>query len=213
VVAEDELLTAVDTAFAVTGRGLVPWPDPHPDRTPRDEEYSRLLDPAKWRIVGARAEAWIAAVIDTGLAVVERGAAIRWRDQPGTVISRADHVGPFAAGALGVVVARSRLGEVDDAGVTLGVGDPAVCVDWFPSCGCDACDSGSQDELDRLDESLLAVVAGTFRRLSRADRTITVIGEHRWQATGRFGRREVAAVLADPTGWDELTGVSWLHAI
>jgi len=46
VVTEQELLDAVDEAFAVTGRGLAPWPDPHPDRRPRAEEYSRLSDPA-----------------------------------------------------------------------------------------------------------------------------------------------------------------------
>ena len=72
VVAESELLAAVDVAFAVTGRGLTPWPDPHPDRSPLDEEYSRLLDPAKWRIIGARAEAWLVALVDSALAVVER---------------------------------------------------------------------------------------------------------------------------------------------
>jgi hypothetical protein len=67
VVAEFELLAAVDAAFAVTGRGLIPWPHPHPDRAPLDEEYSRVLDAAKWRIIGARAEAWLVALVDAAL--------------------------------------------------------------------------------------------------------------------------------------------------
>ena len=117
---------------------------------------------------------------------------------------------PLAAGALPLVVARSRIGEVDDAGVVLGVGDPAVCLARFPECGCDACDSGSQNELDNMDGHVFGVVRGTFRRLTKGRRTITVIGESGWSASGGFGRREVDAVLAHPTGWDELRGESWL---
>jgi hypothetical protein len=210
VVAESELRAAVEGAFAITGRGLRSWPDPHPDRSPLDEEYSRLLDPAKWRIVGARADAWLMALVDADLAVVERNAAISWHEKPGSVVSRADRVIPVASGALPLSVARSRLGDLDDAGVTLGLGDPAVCIDWFPECGCDACDSGSQNELDYFDEHMAVIVAGTFRRLSDDNRTITVFGEHEWQASGRFDRGEVEAIIADPRGWAELAGMPWL---
>ena len=37
--------------------------------------------------------------------------------------------------------------------LTLGVGDPAVCIGWLPDCGCDACDSGSPNELEQLDRT------------------------------------------------------------
>jgi hypothetical protein len=211
VFAESDLLSAVDEAFAWTARGLRPWPDPHPDRSPLDEEYSRLLDPAKWRIIGARADAWLAAVVEAGLAAVQHDAAADWVAPPGPAITRADRVTPRVAGALPVVIARSRIDGVDDAGVVLGVGDPAVCVAWFPECGCDACDSGSQNELDHFDEHLRGIVRGRFRRLTKGSRTITVIGDDGgWSASGRFGRREVDAVLADPRGWNELRGASWL---
>jgi Family of unknown function (DUF6226) len=211
VVSEAELRAAVDTAFAITGRGLRSWPDPHPDRSPLDEEYSRLLDPGKWRIVGARADAWLDAFVDTGLAAVERNATVSWRVKPGPVISRTDSLVPFASGALRLIVARSRLGDVGDAGVTLGLGDPAVCFDWFPDCGCDACDSGSQNELDHFDHRVLVVVTGRFRRLTRRDRTITVFGEHEWQASGSFGRGDVERIIGDPPhGWHELKGAPWL---
>jgi hypothetical protein len=210
VTAEPELLAAVERAFAVTGRGLAPWPDPHPDRSPRDEEYSRLLDPAKWRILGARAQAWIVALVDDGAAVTEPAASVSWRAEPGPVISRTDRVVPRAPGALPMIVARSRLGDLDDAGVTLGVGDPAVCIGWFPDCGCDACDSGSQGALDELDRHILGIVSGSFRRLTRGIRTITVLDADGWSASGAFGRREVDAILADPRGWDDLSGAPWL---
>ena len=206
---EPELRSAVDGAFARLGREFEPWPDPHPDRVVLDEEYSRLLDPAKWKIIGARADAWIVALIAAGLAAVRPNPSISWRRAPGSTIARTDLVVPHAAGALPLVVARSRLGAVDDAGVVLGVGDPALCVGWFPDCGCDACDSGSQDELGRLDAHVLGIVAGHFRRLSDGGREIMSLGGGGWSASGTFGRGEVDAVLEDPTGWDELTGASW----
>jgi Family of unknown function (DUF6226) len=210
VILESELLAAVDRAFSTTARGLQQWPDPHPDRSPRDEEYSRLTDPAKWRVIGARADAWTVALVDAGLAVVEADAAVDWREGPRVEISRAIRVVPFAPGALPLVIARSRIGIIPDAGVVLGVGDPAVCVQWFPDCGCDACDSGSQNELDHLDAHIRGIVGGVFRRLTDGEREITVIGEPGWTASGEFARREVDAILADPTGWAELTGESWL---
>ena len=210
MVVASELLAAVNRAFEVTGRGLSPWPDPHPDRSPLDEEYSRLLDPAKWWIVGARARAWMVALVAAGGADVAPDASVVWAATPTTVISGADRVVPRAAGARPLVLARSRLGDLDDAGVTLGLGDPAVCVGWFPDCGCDACDSGSQHALDELDRHLLGIVTGTFRRMSRGTRTITAIDADGWSGSGFAARRQVNAVLRDPRGWKELTGASWL---
>jgi len=57
-----ELERAVDVAFADTARDLAPWPDPHPDRMPLDEEYSRVTDGAKYLIIGARLDAWLTAL-------------------------------------------------------------------------------------------------------------------------------------------------------
>ena len=218
VVTRHELIARVDAAFAVTGRGLAEWPDPHPDRSlVRDEEYSRLSNPAKWRIVGARADAWLMALHETGLAVVHPGAPVQWRVPPKTVVSRTDRIVPRVAGALPLVVARSQLGAVDDAGVTLGVGDPAVCAVWIPDCGCDACDSGSQDVLDELDEHVFGVVSGAFRRLWSGDREVYVISREtrgaRSGGSGGFGRGEIDAILADPVGWHEMSGAPWTSDI
>jgi hypothetical protein len=210
VTTEPELLAAVDVAFEITGRGLRPWPDPHPDRSPLTEQYSRLLDPAKWRIIGARADAWFEALAESGVAEIERNVSADWQDAPGPVVTRTDRIVPTAAGALPIVVARSRLEDIDDAGVTLGVGHPSVLVALFPDCGCDACDSGSQDELDNLDRHMLGIVAGRFRRLTRRGRQITVIDANGWSGAGKFRRGELARALADPRGWHELSGTSWL---
>ena len=207
---DDALRASVDRAFQVTSRGMVAWADPHPDRSPLDEEYSRVTDAGKWRIIGARADAWVMALVDGGLATAQRRTEVEWRSAPGTVVHHADRVVPRTAGALPLVVARSQLADIPDAGVTLGAGDPAVCVAWFPQCGCDACDSGSGDVLDDLDAHVLGIVSGAFRRLSAGRAEITVIGGRGWSASN-VPSHDVARILADPRGWDEVAGASWLR--
>ena len=210
MVTEAELIDAVDAAFALTARGLDAWPDPHPDRSVLDEEYSRLSDPGKWRIVGARAEAWATTLVGAGLATLERDVQTEWSTAPPTLVTRTSRLVPRAVGALSLVIAASRLGDVDDAGTTLGAGDPAVCVAFIPDCGCDACDSGSQDVIDELDVNVWAVVSGAFRHLRSGVREIIVRGEHGWSASGSFARGEVAEVITRAVGWNEVAGSSWL---
>lgn len=211
MVTERGLIDEVDAAFATTGQGLPGWIDPHPHRQPSDEDYSRVSDPDKWRIVGARADAWLLALVETGLAAVDPNADIHWRLPPKTVLSRSERVTPYVATALPLIVARSRVGGIDDAGVTLGVGDPAVCVAWIPDCGCDACDSGSQDVLDELDSHILGVVSGESRRLWQSgDREIIVVGDGDvMQTTGIFNDGEVQSILANPSSWLDYSGAAW----
>ncbi len=203
-------MAAVDVAFRAAGRALRSWPDPHADRSPDDEEYSRLTDPQRWRILGARAEAWMVALAEAGLAEVHRGAVVDWDVAPGPVVTSADRVVPRASGAIPLVVGHSRLGDVVDAGVVLGVGDRAIEIGRFPDCGCDACDSGSRAELDHLDAHLIGIVTGRFRHLRRRDEVVMTIGDGGWSASGRRRPPRAAKVLADPRGWAELTGASWL---
>ena len=204
-----ELLIEVDRLFHSDSGATPGWADPHPDRSPADDEYSRVTSPEKWRIVGARADAWLNALAALNLARIERGVTVEWVEPPSTVIMRLDRAVPHVPGALPLVLARSRIENVDDAGVTIGIGEPAVVHTWIPDCGCDACDSGSQDALDELDGYLLGVVTGQFRRLHRGGRTITVTSDGSYQGSGINGRT-ARRVLADPTGWDELTGPSWM---
>lgn len=147
-----DLERAVDDAFARTARGLSRWPAPHPDRMPLDEEYSRVLDPAKWRIVPARVEAWCEAAVEVGVATLERDVGVRWAKDSGARYRRTDRLVPRAAGGLTLVLAYSGFDCEAVNAVTIAISDPAVAVGLSPDCGCDACDSGSQNELDHLDE-------------------------------------------------------------
>lgn len=205
-----DLLAAVDAAFVTTSRGLRQWDDPHHGEMPAEEEYSRCLDPAKWRIIGARAEAWIEALTTGGLATIERDVSPTW-PQPWAMSNiRTDVLHPAPPTALSLVIARSTIADLADAGVTIAVAraDHVVgVVAPVPNCGCDACDGGSQGELDLLDEVILTVVTGAFRQLTRGRSVIRIHGNG---VSAEWPPPEgIDAVLADPSGWDEVSGSPW----
>lgn len=186
----EELVAAVNTAFVETGRGLTQWPDPHPDRMPLDEEYSRVTNPQRWEILAARAEAWFKALTDAGLAEMEPEAEVAWQELPRIDVARATRAVPRAAGGIPLVVAMTGFEEVEWPGVAIGAGNPAAVLEVIPDCACDACDSGSQDALDVLDEYVLCVVTGAYRKLWRGRREITVFSDGHTSWSG-FERRRV----------------------
>lgn len=203
----------MEDAFERTARHLERWDDPHPppDRIVAEEEYSRLTNPARWRIIGARVDAWTEALVTNRLATVDRDVAVRWHEPPPAAVTRTDLVTPGVPHGMPLVVGRSRIGDVDDAGVTLGVGDPAVFVHAMPDCGCDACDSGSADAIEEVDTWLGGIVDGAFRHLRSPLGTITVRAAGlRAASYGPRRRFDVDAVLADASGWREWSGPAWL---
>lgn len=195
----ERLSGAVDDAFAATGASTPPWPDPHAaDREPPQEEYSRCLDPGKYRILKARADAWVQVLTSTGLASVELLAdpAGVWRDEVAERLETAVRLRPFRAGAVPLLLGFRPLDEVADAIVVLGAGDPAVLLTRLPFCGCDACDDGSEMLLRELDEHIVAVVSGALVHVaSRGDMAMTT-GSGR-TATGRFTQRGRAERVLD----------------
>jgi hypothetical protein len=212
VITVEELVESVDRRFAGRPPELAVWPDPHDGNPPAESEYSRATNPERWRILGARVDAWVDALVDAGLASREQVAVadLRWDEHPHTRMSSAVRVTPSARGARSLLVARSQIGDVPETGITLGWGEPAVPVGLFPHCGCDACDGGAQRDLDSLDDRLSSIVSGGYRRLTRGDQEISAEASYGWTATGEWDSGEVEAVLADPTGWQELSGASWL---
>lgn len=212
MVSTEELLTAVDTAFERTALGLRRWDDPHADRDPSEDECSRCLAPAKWSIVVARAEAWVQALEAVGLADVERGTAVTWANERGPTIEweSIDVVRLRSGEGMPVVFAYRSWGDCIEAnGVTVGAGDPVVEISGVPACGCDACDHGSELELQMLDDAILELLTGGMRYVWRDDASIRVT-RHGPATVGAFGGDEIEAVLADPSGWNEVRGAAWL---
>ncbi|MER5946755.1 DUF6226 family protein [Streptomyces sp. NPDC001904] len=162
-----ELRAAVDEAFADTGADTPAWADPHPDRAPLDEEYSRCLDPGKYRILAARAEAWTRVLCGTGLATAEPAGdpAGLWRRTPDAPLSDPVLLRPVRADAVPLVFGFGAVDDVPRTVVVVGAGEPAVPVEQVPDCGCDACDDGSEGILELLDDAVVAVVTGTFTHI------------------------------------------------
>ena len=87
-----ELRRTMEEIYRRDAAHLPTWPDPHADRSPTDDEYSRVLDPAKWRIVTARADAWATALTQLGVAELARDAAVEWLIPHGSPLVRIDRL-------------------------------------------------------------------------------------------------------------------------
>lgn len=146
---------------------LPTWPNPHPGgASPQDEEYSRLTDPGRYRIVHARAHVW-AAVLEDALG----GRSEVLAPAP----DAAAGAGPFDRGvrlvprnpdALPLLLLERDAPTQLDAGtlavLTIAVAHPEIGVETQPDCGCDACDSGSSDLLEAVDAAVRHIVGGPF---------------------------------------------------
>jgi hypothetical protein len=201
----DDLSGEVDLAFEVLGASTPGWADPHADREPRDEEYSRCLDPGKYRILQARIDAWaqvltalgIATIRDTPPAAEVWIGALRGADD----WLRVQRLDPTVAGGLSLVVATTMAYGASfgfDLGVADDAGDP-VYLDSLPDCGCNACDLGSADLLETLDGRILTVSREGILHARSEDgqATRTIDG---WQSQSRDNQSRTGHVV----------DVSWL---
>lgn len=152
-------------------RNLPTWPPPRPvEEQPREEEYSRVTDPARYRIVHERARAW--AQVLTGLP------GVRAESMPPAPLDADGHRGRFDRGVrltcdrpgtlpLLLLEREAMIEEGILAVLHLAVSEPTVELVTQPDCGCDACDSGSEDLLEAIDEAIRHVVTGPLVILQR----------------------------------------------
>lgn len=217
MVSLNELLEHVDEAFDARPAEIVAWADPNPGRDPDDDAYSHVTKPERWRIVAARADAWIHALTALNLATVREVSGVEWSKDwlASNLTGCTDLIVPNAPDALSLVIARLDIGDVPNAGVVVGAGVPAEELVMVPDCACDACDSGSDDALGVFDELMINVVGGTFRRLSRGKKSVTTTRDGR--QSRNMSDREIRRVLPLPASryakdWSELAGPSWLES-
>lgn len=160
----DVLLASVDRAFEVIGATTPGWADPHPDRSTHEEEYSRVTDVGKYRILDSRVEAWAEVMTDAGIATALDVQAEPWIGEcrPPDQHSRVRRLVPTASEGLHLLFA-TTLVDGRPFGLDLGIcrdGEMPVLLTRVPGCGCDACDSGSADLLSELDGCVLTVARG-----------------------------------------------------
>jgi len=209
---EDRLLAAVEREYAALApRSSASWPDPHEGGSPSQDEYSRVTEPARYRIVGARADAWARALVSLELATEERtDAPAGWRGPVGATASR---LVPHAAGALPLIVVRGEFENTPDTVVVLhaDAAEP-LYLGIEPDCGCDARDRGSEDLLEAIDDLYIDVIAGDFVHVSGPGWTARA-GRNRWETSGDVPD-DMEKVFADatagrPTPFSVVTGAAW----
>jgi hypothetical protein len=221
----DDLRDRVRTAYAALSPPS--WPDPHPGRTsPAEEEYSRVSDPHRYRITHLRAQVWTDVLSELPGVTIEELAAVRegrsgpdeWFDRGVMLTSSAPGTVPLLLLQQEVVVSA---GEPALAVLQVSVVRPSMVLERWPDCGCDACDSGSDDLIEAIDETVAKVVNGP----------LVVLRGRGWQAqwdpdggssggegTGPDHARvmDLCRRLADgrdvrlPAGTEAVVGRSWI---
>ena len=144
---------------------LPSWTDPHADREPATEGYSRVTDAPRYRIAQVRARLWadVLAVV-VGAEVSEVAPVARDVDRP-RWIDRGSRLTSPVPGTLPLFLLERDVPQDDGAPLPVldvAVTHPDTVVADHPDCGCDACDSGSRDLLEAVDSSIRQVVGGPF---------------------------------------------------
>lgn len=198
-----DLRAVVDERYARLD--LPSWPDPHPDlASPAEEEYSRVSDPTRYRVVVHRAWLWVEVIAGldgvTSEALTSRELA--GSDEEGRHVRGARLVST-RAGTLPLLVIEHATPSRDPGlppmpGVRVAVGRATSVVGSVPACGCDACDDGSQAVLDEVDAAFARVLQGPY---------VSVTGRGwnaEWHPTGMSYGSESGA--DEPPGLDDLLG-------
>ncbi|NUS40963.1 MAG: hypothetical protein HOP97_04975 [Terrabacter sp.] len=164
-----------------------------------------MTDPERYRLLAARSDAWVEAIVAAGLGEAEQV-------DPGSVTWAADqHLAPSRTtvvrgrpGTQPVVVALLQ----DETFVQVGVGDPVEVIDLQPDCGCDACDTGSADLLDTVDNAFVLALGGGVLVIRDGDRVVRrtldgwsssgVSDAERWLDDAAAGRRTDGVVAGEP---------------
>ena len=204
------LLPAVDEAFARLRGDLADWPDPHPGGRPAaEEEFSRVTEPERYRLLAVRADAWVEVLTARGTASAEvmDPDEVAWT---GNIHGRFDRVTVLhgRAGTQPVSVAWAPSQSADEAFVQVGVGQPAHVLESQPDCGCDACDTGSADLLETVDSAFILALDGGVYVVHEGDRAVRrtldgwsssgVSDPERWLDDAAAGRRTDGVVAGDP---------------
>ncbi|MGQ7786277.1 DUF6226 family protein [Nesterenkonia sp. PF2B19] len=240
----DDVRAAVEAEYRADPLSEISWDDQYPQRLlpgggsePPEDAYSRVSEPERYRIVGARARAWERALERLGLGdavptiapttapatvptAVLTAVPASWTFRPEQPQVRL--IVPRRSDAQPLVLVTGALEGVGETVVAVGMGDARggsepVLLGWEPDRGCDACDSGSADLLAAVDQEILTVVGGAVHVSGGGGRrrwvAWTTPGGHR--ASGRRIPRDVDGILTDARagrvrrGWQVLCGESW----
>lgn len=223
----DGLQAEVDTRF--DRLGLPSWPDPHPDRRPTDDEYSRLTNPGRHVVVHERARVWAQVLGELLGARVDRLPPEPLRQVDGDLhgFDRGLRVTSPRPGTLPLLLLERDMRDGPDDEplpvLVVAVVRPDVLLARWPDCGCDACDCGSADLLGAVDQSVREIVGGPCAVLRGRGWGARWVpdggsaysqGPHRYDYDGLMGvcRRLAAGEdVVVPDGATAFVGRSWLE--
>lgn len=164
----DELQALVEQRYAaLDGPSWEPAYD-WDSTVPPDEAYSRVTDPDRYRIVHLRARVWTEVLAERLGVRVEPLGSLPDPEHPSRVVVGGSRLVPTASGARPLLLVEIEVAR--ESGPPLPVLDvaldrPDFVVGGWPDCGCDACDTGSADLLEAVDDSVLSVVTGPYAML------------------------------------------------
>lgn len=163
-----ELRTRVEERWS--GLGQPSWSCPRdPMEAAADEEYSRVTDPGRYRVVQERARVWADLLGELPGVIVERlgpgEIPGETGDRPLTPLTYQEglRLRSERPGTLPLFLLQ-RVADLPEGGTLamlhVCVARPGVELTVQPDCGCDACDSGSADLLEAIDQEILVAVGG-----------------------------------------------------
>lgn len=210
----ERLVAEADREFESTAAGRPGWPDPH-DSVPADElAYSVCSDPGKYRILDSRAEAWARALVRLGLAeLMDPSPDAMWVGAQRRVdqVDRRWVLAPRVPGGITLWFARTLVDD-EPFGIDIGVGSenlPTVFLESVPDCGCDACDTGSQPELETIDSAVLTAARGGVVHARDNHRQATA-GIQSWHTTNGAPESWLDPRVPAPPGVRRWLGEPWL---
>ncbi|GHF07744.1 hypothetical protein GCM10017786_46790 [Amycolatopsis deserti] len=198
------------------------WPDPHADTdSPRDDEYSRVTDPGRYRVTHARGRAWAGVLGDLPGVSVETLAPAPLDDQ-GELgrFDRGVRISSSRPGTLPLLLLEQDAPLSGAAGTIavlhISVARPGIALAAHPDCGCDACDQGSDDLLEAIDQEVATALG-----------PLVVLHGHGWNAQWHPGGSRSTGIDHDraidlcrrlaegarvplPAGTEVHVGRSWL---
>jgi hypothetical protein len=200
--------------------GLPSWPNPHPEPAqPREEEYSRVTAPERYRIGPARGRVWADRLAELP-GVTAEALSPAPLDGEGRLgrFDRGVRLTPARPGTLPLLLLER---DAPLAVLHISVVEPGIGVQMLPDCGCDACDLGSDDLLDAIDETIRTVVGGPFVLLrgpgwhaqwypdGGSSGGTGAVPDHRWIL--ELGRRLAGGEdVPLPDGTEAFVGRAWL---
>ena len=130
---------------------------------PPEDAYSRVTEPERFMLLHAWAIEAVALLNMSYEVTLDEGIGMDAELERRPLSRPTLKVAPFQDSCAPITIAFT-----DFPGLAVRFGSWAI--DWFPSCGCDACDETPDSEIERLNRLLNDVVAGRFRESLRLER-------------------------------------------